>query len=68
MEQRDEPWMILSDGLNRGLVCLTSAISARSLSRMFFAIAVPSILVAAIVALEVAEPEKDLIERFAEWR
>jgi hypothetical protein len=50
------------------LVSFTCAISARSLSRIFFAIAVPSILVAAIVALAGAEPENDLIERVVGWR
>ena len=59
--------MILSDGRKRGLVSLTCAISARSLSRIFFAIAVPSILVAAIVALAGAEPEKNLIGLAAWW-
>lgn len=50
---RDEPWMILSEGVYLGFTFCFSAISACNLSRIFLAIAVPSILVAVIVRDEV---------------
>jgi len=48
--QIGRPWMMVKAGLNRGLFFCFSAISWLSFSRMFLAIAVPSILWAAMTS------------------
>lgn len=51
----DIPWMIFKEGWNLGLAAWRSRISVARPSRIFLAMAVPSILVAGIATVEVDE-------------